>query len=570
MLCMSITLVIICIRLFYLQVNKTQHFHFRSQQNFLRIETVNSPRGNIKDCNGKLLATNRPVTCLYWRGTGWHRISDKQYKVLDHLCHITRLPLLNGPILQKIIRAEKYQTKTLIASDLSFEQLSQIAEQFPNHENIIIDTHFKRYYPYQSYASHLLGYLGNIRVKPLGKMGLEKLFEEQLHGKEGTKIKTINSTGKHIAETNLQKSLSGLDIQTTLDIELQNIGETIFPDHLSGTFIILNPFNGAIKALISRPTFDPTMFLNPIPLNKWQKIQKNHPFLNRAFNACYPPGSIFKLITISAALEHNVIPKNSRWICKGFSTLSGRKYWCHRRWGHGKLTTAQAVAQSCNVLFYEIGKDIDIDLLAQYAFKFGLGQKTGIIFPEQTGIVPSKKWKQEHKGEQWWPGETLSVSIGQSFLLVTPIQVARMIASIFTGYLITPRILSDEPIIKEPLDIAPETISFLQESMKSVVTRGTGKRINKVKDIEIYAKTSTAQISTFRKRTLNTAFLEHGWFVAHFQYKNYSPLVIIILVEHVGTSQVATNIAKNFLVEYKKLIEQNTYDQTFLDHKIKL
>ncbi len=221
-------------------------------------------------------------------------------------------------------------------------------------------------------------------------------------------------------------------------------------------------------------------------------------------------------------------------------------------------------------MFYEIGKDIDIDLLAQYAFKFGLGKKTGIIFPEQTGIVPSKEWKQEHKGEQWWPGETLSVSIGQSFLLVTPIQVARMIASIFTGYLITPRILSDEPIIKEPLDIAPETISFLQESMKSVVTRGTGKRINKVKDIEIYAKTSTAQISTFRKRTLNTAFLEHGWFVAHFQYKNYSPLVIIILVEHVGTSQVATNIAKNFLVEYKKLIEQNTYDQTFLDHKIKL
>jgi len=184
--------------------------------------------------------------------------------------------------------------------------------------------------------------------------------------------------------------------------------------------------------------------------------------------------------------------------------------------------------------------------------------KIGILFSENSGLVPSKEWKQENKGEQWWPGETLSVSIGQSFLLVTPIQVARMIGSIFTGYLVSPRILFDEQITKQPLEIYPETITFLKESMKSVVTRGTGRKVSKITDIEIYAKTSTAQTSNFGKRTLNPAYLEHGWFVGHFQYKNHPPLVIVILVEHIGTAQVPTNMAKNFLIEYKKLMDQQS------------
>jgi len=207
------------------------------------------------------------------------------------------------------------------------------------------------------------------------------------------------------------------------------------------------------------------------------------------------------------------------------------------------------------VLFYEIGKKISIDTLAHYAYKFGLGQKTNLIFSEKEGIVPNKKWKEETKGEQWWPGETLSVAIGQSFLLTTPIQISRMIASIFTGYLVSPRILLNEPIQKKPLDLEPDTIDFLKKSMKSVVTKGTGRHISKVKDIIIYAKTSTAQISTFQKRKLSDIYLEHGWFVAHFQYKQNAPLVIVILVENAGTSQVATNIAKNFLIAYKKLID---------------
>ncbi|HEX4069509.1 MAG TPA: penicillin-binding transpeptidase domain-containing protein, partial [Candidatus Babeliales bacterium] len=320
---------------------------------------------------------------------------------------------------------------------------------------------------------------------------------------------------------------------------------------------VLNPADGAIVALVSRPHFDPNMFLDPISHEQWQGLQEKNPFLNRAFDASYPAGSTFKLVTISAALERNIISEDELWNCKGYTLFGGRKYWCARRCGHGEISVKKAVAESCNTLFFEIGKKIDIDVLAEYAHKFGLGKKTNIVFPEKVGLIPNREWKFDYKGERWWPGETLSVSIGQSFLLATPIQIACMIASIFTGYLVAPRLLINEPVVTNPLDIKPETIAFLQKSMKSVVKSGTGKSVRKIKDMTIYAKTSTAQTSDFSKRKLDEKYLEHGWFVGHFQYKEYDPLVMVVLVERVGAAQVATTIAKNFLIEYKKYMDMN-------------
>lgn len=261
------------------------------------------------------------------------------------------------------------------------------------------------------------------------------------------------------------------------------------------------------------------------------------------------------MVTVSAAIENNIIPVESLWECNGYTMFCNRKYWCHRHYGHGHLTTRQALAQSCNILFFEIGKKISINLLANYAHRFGLGQPTDILFPEKTGLVPTTEWKEQVKGERWWTGETLSATIGQSFLLVSPIQIARMIASIFTGYLVKPRILSNEEIEMQPLAIEPETRSFLKDSMKKVVTKGTGRRVNTIKDIEIFAKTSTAQTSDKKKRHLGNQYLEHGWFVAYVKYKNARPFTLVILIEHAGASRVPTLVAKNFLIEYKKMID---------------
>ncbi len=549
------TLLIGCIiiaRLVQLQVHLKDLFVSKSMHNFLKLETVPSPRGNIIDQHGNLLATNRPVYSIEWKGTGNYRLSAEQNSTISYLEKILDTSL--DKKIQSISRAERYRKTVKIAADISFEKLSKLEEYFCANKNITITTDFQRFYPHQKKASHILGYLGKITIKQLaGKMGLEKLFNESLQGKDGIKQKTINSLGKKLQETSIEKALSGKTVQTTLDLKMQTIVEEIFPKDESGTCILMDPQDGALIAVVSYPHFDPTLFLSPILNNEWSLLQKNNPFLNRAFNAEYPPGSIFKLISVAAALENNLVTEDTTWDCKGFLHFGKRKYFCHRRWGHGQVTIGQALEKSCNICFYDIAKQLPIDILADYAQRFGLGQKTNILFPEKAGLVPTTQWKLEKKGERWWPGETLSAIIGQSFLLTTPLQIARMIGSIFTGYLVKPRILTSEEIQKEPLNLKEETRLFLQQSMKKVVTQGTARRVNKIDDMEIYAKTSTAQTSSFSKRFLGKKYKEHGWFVMYFKHKNKQPLVMIVLVEHAGTSRVPALIAKRFLTHYKKL-----------------
>lgn len=541
-------------QLFHLQIHLRDFFAQRSEKNFVRTEKIACPRGNILDRNGTLLATNRPITSLYWCGTGNKKISATQQDLLNHIIDIAALPHVDT---QSILYAEKYYRNSLIARDLSFEQLSKIQEYVSEHDNIKIVTEFERLYPYGQLASHLLGYLGNIEHHQEGRMGLEKLCDQLLRGTEGSRLKIINSVGKALSETDLNRPHHGADIHSTLDLTLQSIIEKVFPTAHAGTFIILNPEDGAILALTSQPSFDPTMFLKPILTDEWNIIQeRKQPFLNRAFSALYPPGSIFKLITLSAALEQELISMDTTIDCKGFYYFSNRKYWCHNRSGHGVLNAGEALEQSCNILCFEIGKHINIDTLADYAYRFGLGAKTNVFFNEKEGLIPTHDWKQHTKGERWWPGETLSASIGQSYILVTPIQVACMISSIFTGYLCKPRILTEEPIETKPLMIKPETLDFLRQSMKKVVTTGTGKRVSKVKDIEVYAKTSTAQNSALQKRHLGEEYLEHGWFVGYFKYKDHTPLTLVIMLENVGSSSNATNLARNFFIEYKKRVDQ--------------
>ncbi len=540
-------------RLFHLQIKLSHHYQAQGKKNFLRTETTRSPRGNILDCKGNLLVTNRPVTNVCWSGTGNRTLSEEQQDMLSHIeCIVGKAIISDAIIHAKICIAEKCCQQMQIAQDIPHEQLSQIKELFPENSNLSITTDFQRYYPHGSYASHILGYLGRTPNMPLyGQTGLERMCNDMLQGCDGTITKTINSFGKNISTQEIQQATIGNDLQTTLDLDLQRIAETVFPQQYSGALLVMDPETGDLKAVVSRPSFDPAVFLKPIPTISWQHLQTNNPFLNRAFNP-YPPGSIFKLITVSAALESQLLDPDKMWDCEGYVNFAGRKYWCHHRWGHGKLNTIQAVAQSCNVLFYEIGKRIDIDLLAHYANVFGLGKPTGIIFPERSGIVPSREWKLKTKGEPWWPGETLSVTIGQSFLLTTPLQIARMVGGIFTGYLVKPRILLHESIERESLILRKETVDFLKRSMELVVQKGTGKRVD-IADMNIYAKTSTAQISDFSKRKLGASFLEHAWFVAYMQYGNHKPLVFVILVEHAGSSKVAALIARQFLLEYKFL-----------------
>ena len=531
------------------------------QRNFTRIKQIEPLRGNILDCKGKLLATNQPITHIDWVGSGVSKLKNEQREILQKLEEI--LQKYNHPIvtpLSKINRAEKFGTVIRLASDVSMEALSEISEQCADCENITITTKFKRFYPHKNLACHILGYLGdldNTDSQTGGKMGLELIFEDSLRGKSGSVSHIINSFGKNLQKNALTNSQAGEHLILTLDKSLQDIAESIMPDDHAGTLILLDPKTGGIRALVSKPGFDPSIFLKPISTDDWKILQENRPFINRAFSASYPPASIFKLVTISAALEQGLITPSSSFFCNGYVTFKGRKYHCSNRKGHGKLNIKENLAHSCNIACFEIAQKMSIDTLADYAYRFGLGEKTHIVFPETSGIVPSNEWKRMVKGEPWWKGETLSAAIGQSFVLTSPIQIARMIGGIFKGYLVQPRILESDDIVKTPLHIKPATLDFLQDCMKSAIAMGTGRHLNRLKDITVYAKTGTAQTKSRiigEDKEVKIQHDCHAWFVSYFYYQNNDPLVMVILIEHAGGSAVATRVAGKFLSSYMKLV----------------
>ncbi len=549
---------ILIVRLFYLQIDQAEKFSSLGEQNFLRTEVLSPPRGNLLDCNGVLLAANRPVFDLYWQGSGNRNFSQSQKELFKKLEAILQLDLQKDSKINVIKTTEKYSRRVLLKADISFEELCCLCEQCSDFSNLVMTNRFKRIYPYNNLASHILGYLNRQEENytTIGRYGLEKIFQEELKGERGYILSIFNSKGRKLSEKEFKEAKPGNDVKLTLDRKLQAIAEQLFEPEQSGAFILIDPQDGSIKALVSFPNFDPNVFLEPIMQEEWEgKLSFNNPLLNRVTQAMYPPASIFKLVTFAAGLEEKIMDFNTEFECKGHTLFCGRKYHCIRHWGHGKLDSTLALAYSCNIPCFEIALEIKINQLADYAFRFGLGRRTGFLLPERTGLVPTYEWKAGVKGEPWWKGDTLSVSIGQSYILVTPLQMARMISSICIGYLVKPRILEQEEVEREELEISEKTLEFLRESMREVARRGSAKILGRIEDVEIYAKTGTAQTASLGKERTSKSQLEHSWLASYFFYKNEKPLTMVVLVENVGSSAPARNIAAKFLNEYKKLKE---------------
>ncbi len=543
----------IALYLFHLQIQHMQLFFNLSQKNFLRQEKVACPRGNIIDINGTILATNRPVYTVYWQGTGEKHLTQTQQQLITTLISLFELP---HSFMAQVRSSEHKCTRILVAADITFDQLTCLLEKFPHEKNIFLEKSYKRCYPYKDLACHIVGYLG-LDPESTGKMGLELQCNKVLKGQSGKIIKIINSIGRHIDAHTVYSGLAGKTLQTTLDLELQQIAEEVFPQEYEGCCLSMDD-QGGLEVLLSRPTFDPSMFLRSISEPEWHHLQEKKGFINRAFSACYPPASLFKLVTLSAALETGLILTSQRWHCIGHTEFKGRNYHCNNRSGHGIVSTEQALAHSCNIPFYDIGKRIKIDTLAEYANRLGLGVKTGLLLPEKTGLIPTRAWKKRVKKEAWWPGETLSAAIGQSSLLVTPIQVATMISALSTGYKVRPRILVEEPVVREPLDLDASVLSFLQQCLTSVIKQGTATHLKHLNNFKISGKTGTAQTCSLEKQTLAKRHLHHGYFVAHFQYKKEKPRTLMIFVEHAGSSLVALRIAQRFLTKFAHLMDKRT------------
>lgn len=544
---------VICIRLIFLQVHNADFFLQKSNANFTRYEHLASLRGTIRDRFGNILVTNTPVTHLYWQGSGNRTLSQQQESILKQLSDLFMLDY--SALKDAIVQAERKSKKVIIIKKITREMLSMLSELFTEESSLIIESSTKRLYPYKSLASHLLGYLGTIDDTTEGKMGIERICNTILTGHAGSLLRIINSQGSHLAHHYTKHAKNGSDITTTLDLSLQKIAERIFPFDYKGALILMDPYDGSIRVALSRPTFDPNVFSEHIDNSTWKELEQQKPFLNRINQAQYPPGSIFKLVTLAAALETQLINPYTMCNCKGFTMLAKRKYRCARKNGHGSMTVIDSLAYSCNILFYELAKQLDINTIAHYAHIFGLGQPTNTLFSENTGLVPTREWKKQNKHEQWWLGETLSAAIGQSFLLATPLQIARLIGSVDTGYLVETRFLETTTPSYQPLTISYETRSFLREAMHAVATQGTARMFKILQNFTIRAKTSTAQTSTLSKRSEGKEFLEHGWFACNFNYKDAAPLTLVVVTEHTGNAKLPMLIAREFLKNFEELMQ---------------
>lgn len=554
-----IIIFIIWINFFFLQIYLKDNYHFLSEKNFIKYKKIDSLRGSILDKNGKIITATKPFLKIYWNKIP-HTFSNEDEEIFNFL-----KKNISSELEIENLKKKNSEKKILIKDKISFSELSSILEKFPLNKRIEIEIYTKRTYPLKSLACHTIGYLHSL--DNLGITGLEKICEKNLSGTKGLKKLIVNAVGKTVDSEILNESIIGADIKTTLDIDIQKILEDIFPNDLKGSIIAMDPENGSILGSLSSPRFDPSIFLEKLNKEDFNELNEKKALINRSFNVTFPPGSIFKMISAIALLEEKIIDKDSKkWFCSGFSEYKGRKYNCYSKYGHGLIDIKAGLCHSCNIPFFESAKeDLTIDLIEKYANIFGFGKKTGSLFAEQEGLIPSKKWKKERFNEKWYTGETLSVSIGQGATQVTAIQIACFIGAIMTGYLVKPRILEDEAIFKNKVPISQETLSVIRESILLGSQKGTSRVLNSFKDFEIYAKTGTSQLlsrksdSEIDKENYEKNKKLHGLLACYIKYKKKikKDIILVILIEDYASGKLATLYAKEFLKKYNELIKND-------------
>jgi penicillin-binding protein 2 len=447
-----------------------------------------------------------------------------------------------------------------------------------------------RFYLYNNLASHILGYMGKISKSQLktntyagynltdliGRCGVEKEFESLLKGKDGGYQFEVDAVGRELRVLSKKDPFPGNKIYLTLDLDIQLILEKSLAGKI-GCGIVMNPQNGYILALASSPSFNPNMFSKGISSKEWEEIINNpyRPLENKALQGQYPPGSIFKIVTSLACLEEGILSFETEFNCKGFYKLGRRNFRCWKREGHGITDLHKSLVESCDVYYYQAGRMLGIDKLADYSSFFGLGIPTGIsLYEEKKGLVPTRNWKIKTFRQKWQEGETLTIAIGQGFLLTTPIQILNLIASVSNGgILYLPQVIKnietpDGDIIKacspqeiRRIPISKENIDFIKDALWGVVNEphGTGWRA-KISGIDVAGKTGTAQVIGIpqgeRKKDEDKPFKfrDHAWFCA-FAPKDSPNIAVLILIEHGGHGgSVAAPIARDVIAEAQEFL----------------
>ena len=593
-LCILMVFVLLFLRLVYLQLIKGEEYRRLSETNCVRLKSIKSSRGLIYDRHHTLLVENRPAFDLTIVLEDAHPVKETIERLAD-LIDVSFEDLMGS--IKRAGKSAFYKPLTL-KRDISRDLLAIVEAHKFDLPGIHMDVEPTRHYIYKKTAAHLLGYLGQINRRELesggyptvrtgdsiGRYGIEKSFEPFLQGKRGGRQVEVDVNGRLIKVLKTVPPVSGNDLHLTLDLELQRTAEQLLGEN-DGAVVAIDPSNGDVLVMASAPSFDQNDFIGGISNKKWQALMTDpgKPMNNKAIQAEYPPASTYKILTAMAALEERVIDEHGSFFCPGYYRLGNRRYQCWKKNGHGEMTVVNAIAQSCDVFFYQAGEKVGVDSLAQYANGSGLGRYTGIkLDHERRGLIPTAAWKKKRFKEVWQAGETLSISIGQGFDLVTPLQMAVFIAAVGNGgTLYRPRLVTSiedsdgnvvksiQPEITGGLPASKETLALVQKGLLEVVQgdRGTARRI-RIKGINIAGKTGTAQVFSrkagekFDNESIRRTLRDHAWFVS------YAPaeapkIAICVIIEHgEHGSSAAAPVAGALIEKYLKKTAPKTASKT--------
>ncbi|MBP9837850.1 MAG: penicillin-binding protein 2 [Proteobacteria bacterium] len=568
-------------RLWYLQCAYGSYYRDLSENNRIRTIRTSPPRGIIYDRNEQVLVRNRPAFDLAV-------ILEDTQNINATLRTISEVTGRELSSLEKQLKSpgkSQHFEPRIIISDISREELAKIKVNSYRLPGIIIKTVPTRDYPWGSLAAQTLGYAREISKQQienlndkgedyhigdlLGQSGLEKQFENNLRGKSGYSQVEVDAMGhRRKSELGIIDNEEGDSLYLTLDLELQKIAERDL-EGKRGAVVALDPRNGEVLVLASAPSFDANLFSGKMEAQDWDSVNtnKDRPLNNRAISSRYPPGSTFKLFMALAGLSEKRISVNTEVNCPGYYMFAGRPYKCHKHSGHGAVNLEKAITVSCNVYFYQLGQQLDIDNIEKYGKLFGFGSLTGIEVPgEDAGILPSDHWKRLVHKQKWFPGDTLPVAIGQGYLNITPLQMALGISTIANGgtlykpFLVKKTVSRStgdtteySPKILETGKIDPIAIETVRKFAINVVNdpRGTGKKA-KLPKILVAGKTGTAQVGVLGKDKLSDQFKDHAWFIAYAPAENPS-IAMAIIVENSGHGgEFAAPIARDIMVEHFK------------------
>ena len=562
-------------RMHYLQVQESDQFRFLAEENRIKISLIPPARGQVFDRTGRPLAQN----VQSYRVT----ITREDAGDIDEtIARLGQLIQLDPELVAEArveLKKRRGDTQVTIAEKVTWEELARVAANAPALPGIEPQVALSRHNPLGADFTHVIGYVGpvsdydlsrienpdpllNLPRFQIGKTGLEAREEEELRGKAGTMRLEVNASGREVRELGRQEGKPGADIQLTIDHMLQNYVQARLGSE-SAAAVVIDCESGDLLAIGSSPAFDPNLFVNGISVNDYNGlIEDDHrPLVSKSVQGTNPPGSTFKMVTALAALEAGNVNSEDTYRCKGHLEVYSQKFGCWKRSGHGNVDLVRSLRESCDVYFYELALETGIERISEMARRLGIGERHDIpMSAVAEGLAPTKEWKNRVKGEDWVIGDSVNASIGQGFVLASPLQLAVMTARLATGRAVTPRLIKTIDGVEQPsgagapMGLNENHLRQIRKGMYEVVNHGSGTaRSSRITspDHQMAGKTGTSQVISRRVKCDEVPWRQrdHALFVNYAPYDN-PRIAVSIVVEHgCGGSSTAAPIARDITLQ---------------------